>query len=50
MRFCRSVNPNFGANVRVQELQGKRFTVKEIGLDKLQSSGLRCCALVTDLP
>ena len=50
MRFCRSANLNFAVNVRVQELEGRRFTVREIALDKLQSNGLRCCAVQTDLP
>jgi hypothetical protein len=50
MRFCTSVSLNFEANVRVQELEGKRFSVREITEDKLQSSGLCWCAVQIDLP
>ena len=50
MRFCRSANLNFEANVRVQALEGKRFSVREITEDKLQPNGLRCRAVQIDLP
>ena len=50
MRFCTSVSLNFEANVRVQELEGKRFSVREITEDKLQPNGLRCRAVQIDLP